>query len=138
MMSMASMVMSVSWLAGACAPRTKPLGYVGGSVLTVVGAGIFMSAGGSGGGTGSRDPIADGIGDIAGDIAAVTFGSAAVLTGLVILAGTALSPSGPELPPPPAPRPPAEPVTASSVGPTAPPPPLRTSTAPSGSPLAFP
>lgn len=132
MLSMVSMAVGVSLLAGACAPSTKPLGYIGGPMLAAVGAGMIMSASGEGDDTGR--PVRDGLGGIGGGLATVTFGYAAVLTGLVILAGAALSPSGPEAPPPA----PAAPLEPSSAGPMAPPPPPRTSTAPSGSPLAFP
>lgn len=133
--SMVSMAVGVSLLAGACAPSTKPLGYIGGPMLAAVGAGMIMSA--SGGGDDTGRPVRDGLRDLGGGLAMVTFGYAAVLTGLVILAGAALSPSGPEVPPP-APSTPLAPLAPSAAGPMAPPPPPRTSTAPSGSPLAFP
>jgi hypothetical protein len=44
MMSMASMVVSVSLLAGACTPRTKRVGYVGGTALAVAGAAVTGGA----------------------------------------------------------------------------------------------
>jgi hypothetical protein len=144
MISMVSLVMSVSLCAGACAPRAKPAGYVGGTILALTGAVLVANAGSSCESDSSVDPITagvEGIGCVSGAIASVTMGSAMVLSGLVVLGAAALSPSAPDSPwaapdpAPPAPAPSWSP-SAPSGSPLAPVPSSSLSMR-SGSPLAF-
>jgi hypothetical protein len=133
MISMVLLVMSVSLCAGACAPRAKPAGYIGGALLTA--AGMAM-AGGAASADCTVEPDPFGVGlvvagaCVSGQAAGVMFGTVTALTGIAILVAAAASPSAPEASP--------EPLPALPSGPAPWPAPAlpQSPSAPSGSPLA--
>jgi hypothetical protein len=143
-----SMVVSVALLTGACAPRAKPVGYVGGTALAIAGAALMADASSTDCTPDepqlfSPEPLFCGVG-VLGEGA---LGGLAMLTGLTILIVALASSSAPEpsylngtspvphVPPPPAPEAPEEepPDWPRAMRPA---PPSRSPSAPSGSPLA--
>ena len=115
MMAMASMVVSVSLLAGACTPRTKRIGYAGGTALAVAGAAV------TGGALASfsrvcEHPVPCVIGGppLLGVGAA---GAAVSVTGLLILLSARAATSEPRTPGAPNAAPPSAPSPATSKEP---------------------
>jgi hypothetical protein len=137
--SMAAAV-SAALLAGACAPRAKPVGYVGGALLSV--AGTLMAADAANTDCTPEDPFT-GVFTVpacaTGSAFGVMFGTMTLLTGVGILIAAAASPSGAES----ASAPPAALSGAPGApggypaGPLPPLQPSRSPSAPSGSPLSF-
>lgn len=136
--SLVSMAIMASLLAGACAPRAKPYAVAGGAVLSVAGTAMFIDA------TSTRCETGDPLGDLLVAPACqtgVAFGSMlgvlTLVTGVGLMIAAAAGPSEPTAEPsslpsaaPPAPQPPV-PLS------WPPGPPARSPSAPSGSPLAF-
>jgi hypothetical protein len=93
MTSMVPLVLSVSLVAGACAPSTKPAGYGVGSVLAVAGTGLLLHAT-------SQDCSSKSDWDLNLDCKVEAIGEGALgtaigVTGLVILLAALASPSEP-------------------------------------------
>ncbi len=144
----AVMVLIVSLSAGGCAPRAKPVGYIGGGALTV--AGMAMIVGSLSADCEPENALGALLVTGACRSAAATgamFGFLTMMTGAAIVVGAAASsPSAPEPGHPEAlsPLPSAMPPGAAPSheppryeGPWPARPPSRSPSAPSGSPLAF-
>jgi hypothetical protein len=114
------MVMIVSLFAGGCAPRAKPVGYVGGTVLAVAGTALVVHASSQ---QCEAENIVEAIGAVVCESAAAgeaALGVLTLLTGTAILIAAAASPSAPEPGPPgaAAPLPAASPPAPGAAPPT--------------------
>lgn len=139
--SMGSVVAIAALLGGvgACAPSAKPVGYIAGGSLLVLGTAMMVTPAMSSSSE-AHDPVSAGVG-LVGDAAAagaqIAFGFAAALTGAVVLIAALASPGESASDAAPA-APALEPAKphVDTYGPWPQPPPSRSPSAPSGSPLA--
>lgn len=135
---------SVALSTGACAPRAKPLGYLGGAALSI--AGTVMMADAAATDCTPEDPFTGLFVTpvcATASAAGTLFGAVTLLTGVGILVAAMASPAESA---PAGALPAALPAALPSApglpggfpeGPRLPPPPARSPSAPSGSPLAF-